>query len=118
MPRGGARPGAGRPRKPAAPAPMIPTPAGAPLTPLALLEAVMRDERQPIAVRVSCARALLPYTAAKPARLGSKAAREIEALDCERGTRWEALLAPPALPHEADTPRRDDGSPDWDKLLA
>jgi len=58
----------------------------------------------------------LPYG---PARLGSKAAREIEALDCERGTRWEALLAPPALPHEADTPRRDDREPtDWDALLA
>ena len=118
MPRGGARPGAGRPRKPAAPAPMIATPAGAALTPRELLEAVMRDERADLALRVSCARALLPYTAAKPARLGSKAAREIEALDAERGTRWEALLAPP-LPPEAAAPRRDDGKPtDWDALLA
>jgi hypothetical protein len=116
MPRGGARPGAGRPRKPAPPAVEAETAGGAALTPLALLEAVMRDERQDLALRVSCARALLPYTAAKPARLGSKAAREIEALDAERGTRWEALLAPP-LPPEADTPRRDDGGPDWDRLL-
>lgn len=118
MSRGGARPGAGRPRKPTPPAVEISTPAGAPLTPLALLESVMADERQDIALRVSCARALLPYTCPKPARLGSKAAREIEALDCERGSRWEALLAAPALPPEADTPRRDDGSPDWDKLLS
>jgi hypothetical protein len=117
MPRGGARPGAGRPRKPAAPPVEISTPAGAPLTPLALLESVMADERRDLALRVSAAKALLPYRHARVAALGSKAAREIEALDAERGTRWEALLAPP-LPPEADTPRRDDGSPDWDKLLA
>ena len=113
MPRGGARPGAGRPRKPAAPAAEISTPADAPLTPLALLEAVMRDEGQDIALRVSCARALLPYTCPKPARLGAKAQREADAIDAERGTRWEALLAPP-LPPEAE---RDDAGPDWDKLL-
>jgi hypothetical protein len=118
MPRGGARPGAGRPRKSAAPAVDVPTPADAPLTPLALLEAVMLDTRQDLALRVSAAKALLPYRHARVAALGAKAQREIEALGCERGTKWEGLLSAPPLPPEADTPRRDDGSPDWDKLLA
>ena len=117
MPRGGARPGAGRPRKPAPPAVDIATPAGAALTPLALLEAVMLDTRQDLALRVSAAKALLPYRHARVAALGAKAQREADAIDAERGSRWERLLAPP-LPPEADTPRRDDGSPDWDKLLA
>ena len=116
MPRGGARPGAGRPRKAAPPVPMIASPAGAPLTPLALLEAVMLDTRQDLALRVSAAKALLPYRHARVAALGAKAQREADAIDAERGTRWERLLAPPA---EADAPRRDDGRPtDWDALLA
>ncbi len=116
MPRGGARPGAGRPRKPAAPvleiaatdAPLTP------LTPLALLEAVMLDVRQDLALRVACARALLPYRHARVAALGAKAQREAAALGAELGTDWAPLLAAPEAARDAP----DDIAPDWDKLLA
>jgi hypothetical protein len=113
MPRGGARPGAGRPRKPASAAPEI-TAIAAPLTPMALLEAVMLDVRQDLALRVQCAKALLPYRHARVAALGSKARREAEAIDAERGTAWAPLLAAPEAVRDAP----DDAPTDWDRLLA
>jgi hypothetical protein len=114
MPRGGARPGAGRPRKPAAPVLEIAA-TDAPLTPMALLEGVMLDVRQDLALRVACARALLPYRHARVAALGAKAQREAEALDAERGTAWAPLLAAPEAVRDAPT---DDAATDWDRLLA
>jgi hypothetical protein len=113
MPRGGARAGAGRPRKPAPPTPEI-TAIAAPLTPMALLEAVMLDLRQDLALRVQCARALLPYRHARVAALGLRAQREAEAIDAERGTAWAPLLAAPEAARDAP----DDALPDWDRLLA
>jgi hypothetical protein len=113
MPRGGARPGAGRPRKPAAPVLEIAAIA-APLTPMALLEAVMLDVRQDLALRVACARALMPYRHARIPALGAKAQREAEAIDAERGTAWAPLLAAPEAARDAP----DDAPTDWDRLLA
>ena len=113
MPRGGARPGAGRPRKPAAPTPEIAA-TDAPATPMALLESVMADERQDLALRVACARALLPYRHARVAALGLRAQREAEAIDAERGTAWAPLLAAPEAARDAP----DHAPTDWDRLLA
>ncbi len=112
MPRGGARPGAGRPRKPAPPVLEIAAIA-APLTPMALLEAVMLDVRQDLTLRVACAKALMPFRHARVAALGSKAQREAEAFDAERGTAWAPLLAAPEAARDAP----DDAAPDWNKLL-
>jgi hypothetical protein len=113
MPRGGARPGAGRPRKPAPPTPEIAA-TDAPLSPLALLERVMADEQQDLALRVACAKALLPFRHARVAALGLRAQREAEAIDAERGTAWAPLLAAP----EAARAAPDDAPTDWDRLLA
>jgi hypothetical protein len=114
MPRGGARPGAGRPRKPAPPVLEIAA-TDAPLTPMALLESVMLDVRQDLELRVQCARALLPYRHARVGALGAKAQREAEAIDAERGTDWERLLLPAP---EAASAAPDDAPPDWGRLLA
>jgi hypothetical protein len=86
----------------------------APLSPLALLENVMLDVRQDLALRVQCARALLPYRHARVAALGLRAQREAEAISAERGTAWAPLLAAPEAARDAP----DDAPPDWSKLLA
>ena len=81
MPRGGARPGAGRPRK-------IPTLLEMPATdgdPLAFLVSLMNNQAADLRTRVDAARALLPYLHAKVGESGKKAAQASEAKVVARG---------------------------------
>jgi hypothetical protein len=87
MPRGGARPGAGRPPKPRPPLAV----GGEAITPLAFLEHVMRDPNADPGLRVSAAKALLTHqrVTAPP-----KKQRDDEmAATADVGTDWEKLLA-------------------------
>ena len=87
MPRGGARPGAGRPPK-SRPSLAV---GGETITPLSFLEHVMRDPNADPGLRVSAAKALLTHQ-----RVTSppKKQRDDEmAATADHGTDWEALLA-------------------------
>lgn len=108
MPRGGARPGAGRKRKvvtveavaasvPAAP-PVVRVAAGQ-QTPLAYMLAVLNDPTADDARRDRMAQAAAPYVHPKAdgEPQGKKAQREAAARVAERGTDWESLLT--AAPH-------------------
>jgi hypothetical protein len=93
---GGARAGAGRPRKPEGP-PLAVTPVDD--TPLAWLLAVMRDDTQPTDRRMACAVAALPYCHAKavPATQGKKdAAQAAASVASKTGSRF-APSRPPSL---------------------
>ena len=89
MPKGGYRPGAGRPKGAVKlPAPQGSTgPDAARLDPLAYLLAVMNDEGQPVEVRLRAAGMALPYTAARPAPAKRKPAPEAAG-----GNGWDHLL--------------------------
>ena len=79
--RGGARPGAGRPRKnpPVIPAPPPPAAAVTPIgaDALATLEAIMRDPLSPATARVAAAKALLAHKAGQPVETDAAAPGEI-----------------------------------------
>lgn len=103
MPRGGARPGAGRPRKPvpveqvatgkpAAP-PAVRVKAGQ-MTPLEYMLGVINDASADESRRDRMAQAAAPYVhpKAEAQAQGKKAQREAEARVAERGTDWESLL--------------------------
>ena len=87
MPRGGARPGAGRPPKSRPPLVV----AGEAITPLAFLERVMRDPNADPGLRVSAAKALLTHQRVTAPTTRQQA--EDAAVTADHGTDWEALLA-------------------------
>ncbi|TCZ61270.1 hypothetical protein [Roseicella aquatilis] len=91
MPRGGYRPGAGRPKG----SPTIRVPelaAEGEADPLAYLLAVMNDPAADPARRDRAAIAALPYVHARADAGGKKAAALAAASDAESGTEWEWLL--------------------------
>lgn len=96
MPKGGPRPGAGRPKQSqaAAPAKLILTEAMlAGLSPLEYMLAVMRDPSADAARRDRMAQAAAPYVHARAEAPGKKQQAEELAATAERGTDWERLLA-------------------------
>lgn len=95
MPKGGPRPGAGRPkRSEPAPAKMILTEAMlAGLSPLEYMLAVMRDPSADAARRDRMAQAAAPYVHARAEAPGKKQQAEELAATAEKGTDWERLLA-------------------------
>ena len=101
MPRGGARPGAGRPRKPVVDAPLATRAAPvrvAPgqMTPLEYMLSVINDVGAEDARRDRMAQAAAPYVhpKAEAEAQGKKAQRQAAAQTAERGTDWESLLGP------------------------
>lgn len=98
MPRGGFRPGAGRKPKAATLPPEAKGKAttGAKRTPLEVIEAIMQDERNPPALRLSAAVAMLPYVHLKMADQGKKATAHTMARDAATG-RFKPASAPLAL---------------------
>lgn len=101
MPRGGARPGAGRKRKSEAPGgtPTVQTVAqvgAGQMTPLEYMLAVVNDVSADISRRDRMAQAAAPYVhpRAEAEALGKKAQRQTAAQTAERGTDWESLLGP------------------------
>lgn len=95
---GGARPGAGRPRKTmvlnvpeaaASEAPEI-----KPGTPAAFLLSVVHDVGADAKLRIDAAKALLPYMHAKMAEQTMSKAQQSDkaALEAGRGTGWQSLL--------------------------
>ena len=108
MPRGGARPGAGRKPKPVPVATVAASVPAAPpvvqmqrgqMTPLDYMMQVINDPFADDARRDRMAQAAAPYVhpRAEAEAPGKKAQREAAAKVAERGTDWEALLtAPPA----------------------
>ena len=95
MPKGGPRPGAGRPKQSqATPAKLILTEAMlAGLSPLEYMLAVMRDPSADAARRDRMAQAAAPYVHARAEAPGKKQQAEELAATAERGTDWERLLA-------------------------
>jgi hypothetical protein len=87
MPRGGARPGAGRPPK-SRPSLAV---GGEAITALSFLERVMRDETADPGLRVSAAKALLTH--ARVTAPSKRQQAEDAAVTADHGTDWEALLA-------------------------
>lgn len=107
MARGGARPGAGRPRKGSvvmedkAPAPKVAVPADVAkaarrikMTPLEYMLAVMSDETAEDARRDRMAQAAAPYVHARAeaAKPGKKEQAAEGARTAEQGTNWAGLL--------------------------
>lgn len=91
---GGARPGAGRPRKATiliAPEPVA-APEIRPDTPAAFLLSVVHDPAVDAKLRVDAAKALLPYYHAKVGEQSKAAAAETAAATAEQGTGWQGLL--------------------------
>jgi phage terminase small subunit len=93
---GGARPGAGRPRKTM----VLTVPAAEPArvtgfepgTPGAFLLAVAQDATADPKLRVDAAKALLPYCHAKVAEPSKAAQSDAQALAAHAGTGWQSLL--------------------------
>ena len=104
MPRGGARPGAGRPPKPRPPLAV----GLEAVTPERFLRSVMEDELQDLALRIGAAKALLVHQRATAPSKRQHA--EEAAATADHGTDWERLLAAPSA--------ADDKPTDWDGLLA
>ena len=97
MPKGGYRPGAGRP-KGAVKLPGAPASASTgtpPMEPLAYLLAVMNDEAWPVEVRLRATGMALPYTHTRPAPPSAKDKRQATA-EAATGTGWDDLLLSPA----------------------
>lgn len=89
---GGARPGAGRPKRKPEP---ISTVAARQDDPKAFLLTVMNDAKADGKLRVDAAKALMPYMHERKgatAAGGKKAQAEQAAQTAERGTTWSALL--------------------------
>lgn len=95
MPKGGPRPGAGRPRKvDAIPAKLVLTEAmliG--MSPLEYMLSVMRDQSADAARRDRMAQCAAPYVHARAEVAGKKQQADEIAATAERGTDWEQLLA-------------------------
>jgi len=95
---GGARPGAGRPRKEPEPGDFAPDIRAAAkackLSPLDYMLAVMNDPSADDTRRDRMAQAAAPYVHPKAADAapGKKEQREMVARQAERGTDWESLL--------------------------
>ena len=117
MPRGGYRPGAGRPKGSKTVAKLAKVIGSDPnaadvetlartsgLTPLEYMLTVMRDETQDPDRRLSMAIAAAPYVHAKPGETlkGKKAAAQFAALTAGQGTAWGDDLRTPMLGEEAD----------------
>ncbi len=97
MPKGGYRPGAGRPpgaRTVKMPAPGRTGAEAGRATPLSYLLGVMNDTAEPTEVRMRAAGMALPFVHPKPALPTAKDKRMAEAADADRGTNWESLLNP------------------------
>ena len=94
MPRGGARPGAGRKTKAVRDAidacEIAAKRSKGEMSPLDFMLAVMRDEEQEIKLRTAMAQAAAPYIHAKPAdgKLGKKEQAEVAAQSAGAGTDW------------------------------
>lgn len=99
---GGARPGAGRPRKTLlegaqagkAPSDIRHAARAASLTPLEYMLGVLNDPEAAPERRDRMAQAAAPYVHAKAGEtaMGKKEQREVQARTAEKGTDWEALL--------------------------
>ena len=85
---GGARPGAGRPKK----EPTILQLAATYSDPLPFLMAVVNDQGTDIKIRVDAAKAALPYKHAKPGEVGKKEQQQANAEKV--ASRFSALPAP------------------------
>lgn len=100
MARGGARPGAGRPKgvkkedPKAVPADIRAAARAAKLTPLEYMLTVMNDERAEESRRDRMAQAAAPYVhpKAEPVKPSAKEQVEETARTADRGTTWSALL--------------------------
>lgn len=105
MPRGGARPGAGRKTKAVRDAidaceSAAKKSVNKGMTPLDFMLAVMRDEQKDIKLRTAMAQAAAPYIHAKPgdAKLGKKEQAEADAQTAGAGTDWgDDLMASSAV---------------------
>lgn len=93
---GGARPGAGRPRKtivlPESALPVLEAPEMKDGSPGAHLLSVVRDATADPKLRVDAAKALLPYCHAKVAEPSKAAQSDAQALAAHAGTGWQSLL--------------------------
>lgn len=95
VPRGGYRPGAGRPRKvPVPPENIQQSAADSGMSPLDYMLGVMRDGGADPGRRDRMAIAAAPYVHPKPSEVapGKKAEAELASLTAERGSDWEQLL--------------------------
>lgn len=94
MPRGGARPGAGRKTKAVRDAleacELAAKRSGGEMSPLDFMLAVMRDKEQDLKLRTAMAQAAAPYIHAKPSdvKLGKKEQAEQAAHSAGAGTDW------------------------------
>ena len=102
MPRGGARPGAGRPKGSGKPLPKAPKAVAiaanaSNLTPLDYMLAIMRDDSQAPELRAKMAVAAAPYVHPKPGDVakGKKEQAEDAAKTAGQGTEWGDDLAAP-----------------------
>jgi hypothetical protein len=95
MPRGGHRPGSGRPKGTGAAHVIGPLPREAALDPREYLAGVMRDETADAARRDRAAAWLLPFFHRRTADLplpGKREAAEAAGKDAAHGTGWETLV--------------------------
>ena len=95
--RGGARIGAGRPRKVRIEAASAASPPGPFATAADFLVAILNAEDTSLDAKLKAARTLLPYQHAKPApvpALGKKAQADADAQMAGLGTEWEEILRP------------------------
>ena len=103
MPRGGHRPGAGRPRKRREPVPAAQTPAAPPraarVEPLEYMLGVMNDPAAPPERRDRMAVAAAPFVHTKAGEQGKKAAKHEAARQVASSSRFGAGPAPKARTH-------------------
>lgn len=92
MPRGGYRPGSGRPV--GSPTVRLPAPPAG-RDPLQFLLDLVADATQPVEIRMRAASVALPYVVARPAPETAADRREREAIE-PTGSRWDELLGLPA----------------------
>jgi phage terminase small subunit len=92
--RGGARPGAGRPRKTVllAGAPVAQLPIAEQGSPGAFLLALLRDESIETKLRIDAAKALLPFWHVRAEPLRKPAASDEAARTAQAGTSWDGLI--------------------------
>jgi phage terminase small subunit len=119
MPRGGARPGAGRPRKQSwervQEAAKAPQPPGRWMQPLDWMLTILNDPAAPPDRRDRMAIAAAPYCHAKIAEQGKKQADDEASRTAAKGTPWEALLNRPthAAPLQPESPWHALLTPRW-----
>ena len=92
MPRGGYRPGSGRPA--GSPTVRLPAPPAG-RDPLQFLLDLVEDDTQPVEIRMRAASVALPFVVARPAPETAADRRARAAIE-PTGSRWDELLAPPA----------------------